>query len=512
MSDLSRYIVAALQLAGVIGAAVLMVSATVTLLVKLLQRASRKGLFGTYVPMVALRVLVGFRDTGPSSKKSSIIPVSSQNFIAMVGTAMGVWALIVVLSVMGGFEGDLKGKIVRHNPHITVEPRGSNSAELQDISSVERLEIWKGDISKCKGVHAVETYLTGEAMIASSISMGPGLTVNGIEPGGAMQNQWLDGITNPVFLKNLKKPFRVMTDRELDFSEKTIALQEQGTANQDEGAIPAIPDGSGNDGRVLPGILLGDELARSLSASIGEKVSVVVPDGDIGPTGVRPRTKSFRVVGTFNTGMYDLDLKTAFILMDSAKDLFLTEGPNRLSVIIDDLEDLDRIAAEVAVLTGAPEKARIGTVVQANRSLFTALVIEKIAMFLVLGLVILVAAFNTFGSLTLITLEKTRDISVLRSLGATSGGIRAIFLALGGVIGLVGTFSGLLLGLGTCAYIAWAGIELPAEYYLRSLPVEVRPLEVLAVVFAALGAGLLATIYPATAVATISPSQGLRND
>jgi len=138
--------------------------------------------------------------------------------------------------------------------------------------------------------------------------------------------------------------------------------------------------------------------------------------------------------------------------------------------------------------------------------------IEKIAMFLVLGLVILVAALNIFASLILITMEKTRDIAVLRSIGATSKGVKRIFLALGSVIGVVGIISGLILGLGTCAYIYWVGISLPSAYYLRELPVAVQPLDVVLVVVAAMLAGLLATLYPASSATSKAPSEGLRND
>ena len=218
------------------------------------------------------------------------------------------------------------------------------------------------------------------------------------------------------------------------------------------------------------------------------------------------------MVGTFASGMYEHDLKTAYVTLDEATRLFLLGTPNRIAVMLDDVDDLDAALPAVQAAVDRAGGGTVRTVAQVNRSLFSALLVEKIAMFLVLGLVILVAAFNVFGSLVLITMEKTRDIAVLRSVGATRAGVRGIFMALGGVIGVVGIIAGLLLGLGTCAYIAWAGIPLPAEYYLRELPVAVRPLEVALVTLAALAAGLLATLYPANTVAARAPSEGLRND
>ncbi|NOZ01140.1 MAG: ABC transporter permease, partial [Deltaproteobacteria bacterium] len=260
------------------------------------------------------------------------------------------------------------------------------------------------------------------------------------------------------------------------------------------------------------GIVLGEELARSLSVARGDLVTVVVPNGDVGPMGVRPRTRSFRVVGTFMSGMYEYDLKSAYMTMTDAKDLFLLGGANRVAVMLDDVDHLQEAAAAIKAMAPTLGLGDVETVAQANRSLFSALEIEKVAMFMVLGLVILVAAFNVFGSLILITLEKTRDIAVVRSLGATRSGIRTMFLTIGGTIGLVGTLAGLVLGLGSCGYVAWTGIRLPSEYYLRSLPVEVRPVEVALVALAALGAALLATLYPASSAANLSPSEGLRND
>jgi lipoprotein-releasing system permease protein len=283
-------------------------------------------------------------------------------------------------------------------------------------------------------------------------------------------------------------------------------------AAADDGGMPAIVADTGRSGRVLPGILLGEELGRSLAVGTGDEVIIVVPDGDVGPTGVRPRTRTFRVSGTFVSGLYEHDLKTAYVAIDEARALFLLAAPNRVAVMLDDVDGLAPAEAVVRDIVKRDGGGEVRTVAQANRSLFSALLIEKIAMFLVLGLVILVAAFNVFGSLVLITMEKSRDVAVLRSLGATRGGVRSVFLGLGMIIGAVGTGAGLLLGLGTCAYIVFAGIGLPAEYYLRTLPVEVRAGEIALVAVAALGSALLATIYPATSVAKPTPSDGLRND
>jgi lipoprotein-releasing system permease protein len=210
--------------------------------------------------------------------------------------------------------------------------------------------------------------------------------------------------------------------------------------------------------------------------------------------------------------MYEHDLKTAYINYEEAKNLFLLGSANRVALMLKDIDHLDKVAPVAKTTVKQTTGGEIRTVAQVNKSLFSALMIEKIAMFLVLGLVILVAALNIFASLILITMEKTRDIAVLRSIGATSKGVKRIFLALGSVIGVVGIISGLILGLGTCAYIYWVGISLPSAYYLRELPVAVQPLDVVLVVVAAMLAGLLATLYPASSATSKAPSEGLRND
>ena len=500
MSEIHNFLIPVLELIGVMLAAVVLVSLLVGLLVAVLRRYAASGAFGSYRTLLALRILVGYREENEGIL-SRLVPVSGQNFIAMVGTAIGVWALIVVLSVMGGFEADLTGKIVRFSPHLTIHAAGEAGAGVIDESVY-------GPLSGIDHVTAVETFVEGEAMLTSLTNMSPGMKLHGVDPDGTLAGLWLLPVSSRETLAAWTAPVLVMTDREMAFD----AVEGGGEVVAEPSTMPPIPGKSRQVGRVLPGIILGEELARSLSVSEGDKVTAVVPNGDVGPMGVRPRTRSFRVVGTFMSGMYEYDLKMAYLTLADARDLFLLGGANRVAMMLDDVDNLDEVVGSVREEAKRSGLGEVRTVAQDNRSLFSALKIEKLAMFLVLGLVILVAAFNVFGSLLLITLEKTRDIAVIRCLGATSKGVRVLFLTIGGTIGLVGSLAGLVLGLGSCGYVGWTGIRLPSEYYLRNLPVEVRPEEVVLVVAAALGAALLATLYPARSAARLSPSDGLRND
>ncbi len=517
--DVRGFLVPVLELVGVLAAAVLLVSGLVGVFVLAIRRGVGRGMLRSYRWLLALRILVGFREgSRREGVTARLLPVSSQNFIAMVGTAIGVWALIVVLSVMGGFEADLKGKIVRHSPHVEVLAGPGEAGQRADLfgPGVE------GRLRAVRHVVAAEAYLVGEAMVTSSVNMSPGMTLVGVRPGGDLEEQWLRPISDPVVVASLHAPVLAMADREMGFRTRQGRPEstggwarpvEEGAVTQEPTAdgMPALPATLGERrGRVLPGIVLGEELARGLSVATGDTVSVVVPDGDVGPMGLRPRIRTFRVAGTFMSGLYEYDLRTAFLTLEAAANLLQTDRPNRIGVLLEDVDHLDEAAADVRAVVGPTAEVR--TVARTHRALFSALKVEKVAMFLVLGLVVLVAAFNIFGSLVLITLEKTRDIAVIRCLGATRHAVREVFLILGGVIGAVGTLAGLVLGLAACGYIRWTGIRLPSEYYLRTLPVEVRADEVALVVLAALGAALVATLYPAGMAARLSPADGLRND
>ncbi len=544
------YMLPAVQLTGVILASLIMTAVLVGMIVRALKRFSERGGAGSWKLLLALRFLLGFREEKRSWFRR-LVPVATQNFIAMTGTAIGVWALIVVLSVMSGFELDLKDKIIRNNPHITVE---RCAASADDFDGGQTCQPMADRIGRIPDVVMAESFVQGDALLASSSNMGPGTTIRGITPGGALEARWLRNSVSRGALEGLVRPETTISDRDLGFvfpdpatrqaaepgeaavqppardgiapsqpSEgrkaedaatvgvETAELNVPPIAAPDEIDVPPIAEP--DDGvRVRDGIILGSELALGLGVTEGDEVTVVIPDGDVGPLGLQPSTSVFRVVGTIKSGLYEFDLKTAFVLADSGRRLFSGASREQMAIMVSDIQKLEGIASEVQAVADGVPGSRVRTVTQTNRSLFSALMVERIAMFLVLGLVILVAAFNVFGSLLLVTMEKTRDIAVLRSMGVTASGIRSVYFTIGWVIGLTGTVSGLALGLLTCLYIKTAGIALPQEYYIERLPVSVSALDVALVALAALGAALIATIYPTSAVASMSPADGLRND
>jgi lipoprotein-releasing system permease protein len=282
---------------------------------------------------------------------------------------------------------------------------------------------------------------------------------------------------------------------------------------------PADPDAlDGHDQSidipVPPGLLVGVELARSLQVELGDKVELVTPDGDIGPTGLRPRVRTFRIVGTFETGLYEADSKVAYMTLDDAARYFNLAGEaNVLELRLREPENPDAAVAQIRQ-TLAKQGAGDLEVLdwrQLNRSLFSALAFERLVIFLVLALIILVAAFAIVSALTMVILQKHDSIAMLRAMGSSAAAVRSAFVQMGGVIGLIGTTAGTALGLGTCLLIETLGIQLPEAYYVRTLPVRLLPAEVAVVVLASVGISLLATLFPARSAARLQPLEGLRH-
>lgn len=263
--------------------------------------------------------------------------------------------------------------------------------------------------------------------------------------------------------------------------------------------------------RVLPGILLGEELfAHSLRVYMGSEVDVACPLCGSGPTGPMPKLKTFRVAGHFYSGMYEFDSKLAYIaLADAQKFLGMQGEVTGIEVRTSNPDGAARTTAQIAQLLGPQYEVRSWE--ELNRSLFMALRLEKLAMFIVLTFIALVASFSIVSNLIMLVTEKGREVAILKSMGATDGGILRVFFAEGLYIGLVGLGLGLALGIGTCVVIARYGLPLdPDVYYIQKLPVVMRASEITSVALAALGLCCLATLYPAFLASRMRPVEGLR--
>jgi lipoprotein-releasing system permease protein len=401
--------------------------------------------------------------------------------ISIGGVAIGVWALTVVLSVMSGFEADLKHKILGHNAHGMVLTYGQN--EFDD---------WRGvreKVLRVKGVAGATPFLYNEVMLSAGQNL-TGAILKGID---------VDTVGTVTDLP------RNVEDGDLAWLRAAEKIPHGARPPGERAGVDAPAKA-----RPLPGIVLGRELARSLRVFVGDQVNVVSPFGDLGPAGPQPKSRPFRVAAIFYSGMYEYDSKFAYIDLAEGQRFFGTETVTGLELKVTDVDAARAVMGRVVyALGGWPFRAKDWG--ELNRSLFSALQMEKVVMAVILGFIVLVASFIIVATLIMLVLEKTKEIAVLKSMGAGVPSVMKIFVAEGVIIGAVGTAFGLILGYGSCLLIDRVGIPLdPEVYYISNLPVRIEPAQFALVTLAALALSYLATIYPATKAARLRPVDGLR--
>ena len=418
--------------------------------------------------------------------------------ISIGGVAIGVWALTVVLSVMSGFEADLKRKILGHRAHGMLLTYGQD--ELSDWQAVRE------KVLAVPGVRGATPFLYNEIMLSAGQNL-TGAVLESIDPETVGTVTELPRNVEEGSLDWLSHPDRIPP------------VPRPGIEGQ---PIPAEAPR-----RALPGIAVGRELARSLRVFVGDEVNVVSPLGDLGPAGPQPRSRAFRVAAIFYTGMFEYDSKWAYIDLAEGQRFFAVgagravpgkEGarPERavtgLQIKVDDVDRARAVMGRIVFeLGGWPFRAKDWG--ELNRSLFSALQMEKLVMAVILGFIVLVASFIIVATLIMLVLEKRREIAILEAMGAGVPSIMKVFVAEGVIIGAIGTAFGLILGLGTCLLIDKVGIPLdPEVYYIANLPVLVEPSQFMLVALAALAISYLATLYPATKAARLRPVDGLRDE
>ncbi|MEM9691348.1 MAG: ABC transporter permease, partial [Myxococcota bacterium] len=363
--------------------------------------------------------------------------------------------------------------------------------------------------------------VAGDAM-ASSMTNTAGLQVRGIDP---------KTIGDVI---KLKQNIEIGSFDFIDDPKRLLKIEQgtvigRGSGGQLYFKGPGLDDSYGPDGepledylpkkRVYPAIIIGRELAKSLHVMLGDEITLLSPIGELGPAGIMPKSRKFRVGGIFYSGMYEYDASHAYMLIDHAQKFFSRE--DRVSTIdirvpVPERVELLRpgVDTAVAVANGQrpPDDAlRVRDWKQMNKNLFAALKLERIAIFVILTIAILVASFCIICTLLLMVTEKQREIAVLKALGSPDRAIMKIFMLEGVIIGGIGTVLGVAVALAACLGLSWTGIRLdPEVYYIDRLPVNVDPADYALVAIAAMVICTLATIYPAIAAARVKPVEGLR--
>ena len=419
--------------------------------------------------------------------------------ISIGGVATGVWALTVVLSVMSGFEQDLKSKILGAHAHGVVLKYGQN-----DFTD------WRGTqerVLSVPGVAASTPFLYAEVMLSAGQNL-TGSILKGVDTSTLGKVTEIPRSLEEGRLEWLDRPEEIPPARPRQGLSEALE-----GADKNRQAPRGAPPPDAAPAERLPGILLGRELARGLRVGVGDVVNVVSPFGDIGPAGPQPKSRPFRVAGLLYSGFYEYDAKFAYLQLAEAQRFFgAGDSVTGLELKVKDVNAARPVMRKVlAVLEGYPFRTKDWG--EMNRNLFSALMMERIAMAVILGFIMLVASFIVVATLVMLVLEKTREIAVLRSMGATTTSIMKIFVAEGLAIGTVGTGFGLLLGLGTTSLVSRVGIPLdPEVYYISHLPVLVDGGDFALVALAAIALSYLATIYPATRAARLEPVEGLRGE
>jgi lipoprotein-releasing system permease protein len=412
-------------------------------------------------PFSAFEWMLSLRYLRARRKETFISIIAGFSF---VGIMLGVATLIIVMAVMNGFRGELLDRILGVNSHLIVQPIGSKLTDYADVAT---------RIEGVEGVKYVVPLVEGQ-VLASGGKGGTGALVRGIH-------------------------------------EKDIAKIKAVSDNIKLGTL------EGFDAHT--GVAVGSRLAENLGLTIDSRITLISPEGNVTPLGVTPRVKSYKVVAIFEIGMSEYDGSFVFMPMKEAQLYFNSEGAATVIEVF--IEDPDMVGdLREPVEKAAERQIYLTDWRQRNRTFFSALEVERNVMFLILTMIVLVAALNVVSGLFMLVKDKGRDIAILRTMGATRGAIMRIFFITGAAIGVVGTIAGVILGVVVCLnvenirqFFSWlSGTTLfnPELYFLSQLPADMDVRETITIVVMALVLSLLATLFPAWRAAKLDPVEALR--
>jgi lipoprotein-releasing system permease protein len=478
---------------------------------------------------------------GPKSGFLSVI-----GLLSILGVSFSSCTLDTVLSVMGGFQEDLKQKIVGSNAHVVVDrEKGEGIRRYREVLSL---------VQSVKDVVGATPLVIGEALVQSPRTQNlAGVIVRGVDPPTVNSATDLgDTLRDGARVEDLLDPLRRFQTRAHGSPKLSAATCDAGDAGApdaeiggDEGvprsspsdardadAAPAAPgpdagSGSGSGAgseptansqqptaspeHTPPGIFVGAQLADTMNLEVGDEVQLVAPMGDLGPTGPMPKSRTFTVAGVFQSGMYEYDSKYVYIAIEDAQRFFgVYDTASQIAVRAPDLDRATGVAVELRRVL--PAELRVQDWQSINKNLFSALKLEKVMMFVMLSLSILVASFSIISTLTLMVFEKHKQIAVLKALGTSDPAVRRIFTLQGVLIGAAGAITGSILALALCLLVRNViPFPVPKEvFYISRMPVALSALEFLIVGLAAVAVATLSTAYPSRIASRLRPADGLR--
>ena len=408
-----------------------------------------------FVPFVGLRFL---------KPRRGKLFLSIITLVAISGITVGVAVLTIVISVLTGFQEDIRDKILGAYSHILVLSFDPTFANYRAVEEKVKAQ---------KGVVAVSPFVYSEAMLTTPDSVS-GVILRGVDP-------------------------------------KTVGKVTSLADSMVEGSLDALKPPTEMEAGELPAIIIGKELAFIVHAFVGDEVRIVLPFGEETPAGMVPKVWRFRVAGIFDSGMYEFDAKFVFIHLAWAQRMFgLGDAVTGLEVKVDDVMRAREVARALQKELGYPYRVRDW--MEMNRNLFSALKLEKLVVFIVLTLIIFVAALNIFSVLYMVVQDKKRSIAILRAMGASARDVLRIFMIQGLIIGLVGAVLGFVLGFGGVWIQHEYGVVKhdPQVYNIEHVPVKIMPLDVFFITVAAIGLSLVATYFPARLAARTDPVEVLR--
>jgi lipoprotein-releasing system permease protein len=498
-------------------------------------KLDRRGqLVGTMVvvalltPLNVVGIIIFLVFLGVTAKRRTFF--SEITILSTLCIAIGVFTMIVVISVIGGFEEHLRKKFTGAHAHVVLEkPDFTDHAEAAE------------KIRAVSGVLAASPFVSAEVLVSSTYASS-GILMKGIDVERSREvidvdknrylylaGPWdlrvaggLDWLADPAaIVRRMKDDLRGEwgEEKKEDSSRRHGGAEGDGLQKTNPETDEHLSKSQGELHPVtlddvlkpMPGVIIGRELAKIHHLTLGDEVTLVSPLGELGPAGPMPKNQNFRVVGITFSGMYEIDSKLAFTTLAAAQKFMNLEGAvTGIEMRVQNEFETAPVVAALKERFGADAEVRDWT--EMNRNLFSALKLEKLAMFGVLIFVILVASFAIAATLVMLVIERAREISILKAMGASAMRMMKIFILDGLVLGSIGTSIGVAWALLACGGLRLADIPLEVTdvYYIQSIPVNIEPLYVLAVMAAGVALSFLATIYPALKATRLRPAEGLR--